>query len=1672
MPKTEIQNLLATLTGFEMDLIKQLVKDPLSAHPSYAELMPGKKEVLLELYKKYRENLKGPDRMEFYNGLLTSQITDETDPSVAAKLANVLEALEEGIEQLEALIKYEADGGYEAEAKRKANELMMRKLKIISANQELEKEVKEEFGRGLKSESENQDELEPVQSKVSFASEVQVKQLEDEENISGATLIQFRETQPKKSILKESKPVVQSAESTSASMPLADTKTSQTKNPASQGLWAKIKNYRKAHPVKFGLMVGLTVLGVLATAAAIATGIGAAVVAAAAAGGTAATVATGATAGLVSLLFTGAGLTATSATATALTTAAAGLAIFGVTTTAVGVATLGYAAKKNAFEAAKQEVKNKLTKPTNEKAQKVEGTKHAEFQERVFKTNSNAEAERVPVMPEEEESSNTSDDEITLKTIEEPMQSQPTTVWKRAVMPQQESINNALSADASTRDNASPSSTDTVKSNQSKVIVAEPTYDLLNQIYAEPTTIKYGNYRVSIGGIKHGLAWENIVTDDKSFAEFVCSKITHDKSFGDSPWKMHLSIHPDDLPRAWNILYPMLAEMNYSFKVSRLAVMQNMREKIETIGDAYIAEDERKKALYDNQRLSKGMQITLYMPAGKEMHYQALAERIESKLNAAGIRPGEIHISDRALGSFVSVRNDVRNGKYVAHDQATEYKAPDQVDPFFKIGEKRNKIITEQYSPLYEKLNTNPEYGNQVNKLHNETIVLINTFEYLAPSVVSISDAQQAELVKQSDELFAEFIAVSNKVKINVNEITNLGLNVSLLSFYGDDFTEKLQSLEKDLDAICRRQLELAGNNEDAKQLATEAAKQLEELKSLLGDKYSNSPLYLDALTATELTALKKTLYAINKVALAVASLDANFQTYSAFTNECIANVDLNTPENRNLVAAKLPGLNNYLANPQQYRKELVDLHQQQSVALNHLKAVNNDLTQYVGFLNEASASVSNAIKYLGRSLKPLFILLEDLDDKSKIIYEDETLKIMPTSKLSSGAKGVSLETTTAFKKILDAIENAAKDDPILAAKLLDKFITTNWTRNVLKNNPDQTLNKRVLALIDQLIHLENYETFVLLKKLNVPFNPSKQPSSDAIKQINAGNFDSIEVLASFLQEAGFNIENLSYRDKKYLFAVITKGNFLKKIDNSALRNILNQKPEVIFYDEISNQLMSEDRINEINKLTTNGTRYSSYYKQLTEILGKKIVLTRDEYNDICAQQVCDRLLKQQITIITDFGVAFKTLQGDLAATEKLIKNIDTKYRIPLYEKIRKLFGQDKSFSLKDLVVFINENLPAYRQQIQNIIDLRTVSGSTDKNLLKNLLGDTLANNFEAFIKQNSDSVDALQYFLSTEIDVLLKNNLAFFIKEITNEIKQAGKFFTSELKDALLNRLQEINDFMPILESYFGAHHIQVAKLKELIDSINGLKNMPVQDSDMVELEDVESKAEMVSVRIIPSIAMSAAASPASSETAEVKAVTEAGFEAEVKTVKEVKIETPLPQEIQPLLESSSSLIQVLPNENKLVTPYNANGLSYELKSTGMTEYKRPNDYSMRFDEAKRGYSDDEKKVLLHMTINSIANLIKQGERKFTVDGSEELCKKVGRNILAICKLANIPNAEVTINGSDKPYKPGIVSRKEINDKYDILKKRGMSATSITETDIENIIEVSYKTPTPGSAA
>lgn len=215
-------------------------------------------------------------------------------------------------------------------------------------------------------------------------------------------------------------------------------------------------------------------------------------------------------------------------------------------------------------------------------------------------------------------------------------------------------------------------------------------YEELNRNYLEGTDnkIQIGKYTmIGVGG--QGV-------DKSAFAEF--SK--GGNSVNTSGWKAHLSIHPDQLGKAWDIVSPILEESQcQQFKVCRSNAQMNKLHDIESsiteltqkLAQGNINQSEKESLEFtknkaeqgkqDLARLMRGMQITLYIPHGKEVEYNKILETIEQALQKEGINPGTVDKSDRQIGQYASIRHEGTSG-YKSHDQVTSYNPDNVPDPF------------------------------------------------------------------------------------------------------------------------------------------------------------------------------------------------------------------------------------------------------------------------------------------------------------------------------------------------------------------------------------------------------------------------------------------------------------------------------------------------------------------------------------------------------------------------------------------------------------------------------------------------------------------------------------------------------------------------------------------------------------------------------------------------------------------------------------------------------------------------------------------------------------------------------------------------------------------------------------------------------------------------------
>lgn len=231
-----------------------------------------------------------------------------------------------------------------------------------------------------------------------------------------------------------------------------------------------------------------------------------------------------------------------------------------------------------------------------------------------------------------------------------------------------------------------------------KKVPTDISFATINQIYPEMTEIKVGEHTVRVGGLSS--AWNVFnekdevgacvlpkkIADSTSFAELTSSGFRPQK---ESPWKIHLSINHYDLGTAWNLIYPILLESKIPhFKVTRPAVSQVMLDAMNKADEAFLqrqqlGQKEREQALRDILRVFHGMQITIYIPAGQEQQYNKILARVEPLLYKAGIRPGIIDKSDRAIGLYSSVRH-VGNS-YTSHEKVAAYRTIGEMDPFAVI---------------------------------------------------------------------------------------------------------------------------------------------------------------------------------------------------------------------------------------------------------------------------------------------------------------------------------------------------------------------------------------------------------------------------------------------------------------------------------------------------------------------------------------------------------------------------------------------------------------------------------------------------------------------------------------------------------------------------------------------------------------------------------------------------------------------------------------------------------------------------------------------------------------------------------------------------------------------------------------------------------------------------
>lgn len=175
----------------------------------------------------------------------------------------------------------------------------------------------------------------------------------------------------------------------------------------------------------------------------------------------------------------------------------------------------------------------------------------------------------------------------------------------------------------------------------------------------------------------------------------------------DTNWKAHISIHPDDLEKAWEVIFPILCDITFSNPIFKVINRQSVNETLEETRANIIITNNNVQGLSSQpqtnrslqelklailklnkykekeeqiKRFHDGTQITIYMRPGEEKQYQTLFEEIENALKRDNIRPGTIYDTDRPIGRYTSVRHPGK--KYQAATIVADYNPDKFPDPF------------------------------------------------------------------------------------------------------------------------------------------------------------------------------------------------------------------------------------------------------------------------------------------------------------------------------------------------------------------------------------------------------------------------------------------------------------------------------------------------------------------------------------------------------------------------------------------------------------------------------------------------------------------------------------------------------------------------------------------------------------------------------------------------------------------------------------------------------------------------------------------------------------------------------------------------------------------------------------------------------------------------------
>lgn len=1168
-----------------------------------------------------------------------------------------------------------------------------------------------------------------------------------------------------------------------------------------------------------------------------------------------------------------------------------------------------------------------------------------------------------------------------------------------------------------------PKQTELAPKASERLGLKSPRYAELNQIYSEAHTSKFGKYSVVVGGAV-GL-WQGIVTDNKSVAEFL-NKAELEVEV--SPWKIHVSVHPDDLAQAWDLIYPILeADSNFKFKVARLNVLADKREKLAHIDPAKITELERKQALEDGERMTHGMQITIYMPHGKEQSYQVMLQKIETTLYENGVRPGVTHQSDKSVGLYSSIRMDKRNGIAVSYDQVSIYKDVIESDVFesveidwqkaksidwSKIDFTRHQEKTAQILKAYEDIQAKYEVASAAEKsqIKKEFSVLRSlTIDYFARWHKALN-----HLNTENNEISADLKTFKAQIDENYHKFSSLE-NIRSVEVIADvnQFDDSDWSPPTELPPLPPGSVVKVAEIDN---LIARAKNEFVELSAQLKD--INSSIELEKFINKQIQNyqyLYEVAYDSHQRARETGRATKEYEAYLKIYNLLVVELN-NLVESKKAEYPKLPVQIDAekLSQDLQMVRAVIKL-----VAHNYLLGVKNNPFVYTeSFLNM-------------------------LDPKGVESHIGEIPGMFDT------------ESFAKFRSLLSDIDGQLS---LLAGNVekIDRLIAEQ---------------KQLFLLIQQF---ENRQVKALLLASNVTVTGELQSHAvlAAIAKIN--NFESTATelnqkmaeLRQYLQVIG--VQGLGDAQLSTMIQLIEKPKLLNKLNNAELRAIIAVNPQI-------NLLATQ--VDELNNLHIAGLNYGSFHAKLNQILKWPIKLSEQEFLSIRAENQVDLLAHPPANLSQDtLDNEFNDFIKDFQDIHKKLSDLNKRQNIPFYNKLKNIFRKatvhGEVISLAEFSD-IGPRVENHRAWLNTLTDIQAIK---DRNKVVAKMG-AAGTVYLDFAEKNIDAINKYATLLN-DTDVLLANGLIYFAKQVFAAIENL-KLLSGRVNSHANYSIEQLTSLQTELlakQKIVSEDVVSINKIISVLENNQALKNVALAHKLKAALQEAKSLLQLVSGQlqtIESKIEKVKAHSPlqdfAKKENVALGiAVAQSSDAAELIKTKGAEAG----------VVAGASFVQVNPEDHsKVVMPVDAHGLAYQISMGGRSEYRRSSEYIDNLSSkqkgvvAKRGYTDDEKKIIEHMVLNTVAELLKSGETRFTVVGEKALCEKAAKDILAI-----LPSAKIFINDSNKPFKPSLGRRLfEVLPKRKDYQEKGLTAEEVLESKLKEgkgILDMPTKSPGPRGRA